>query len=110
MPRVTFHMPYGKARVCEAEAGSTLLEIAWKNRIGIEGACEGMMACSTCHVIVDPAWAGKLRPASDEELEMLDLAWGLTATSRLGCQLVLTDALDGLEVALPAQTNNMMDF
>jgi 2Fe-2S ferredoxin len=110
MPRVTFNLPDGEARGCEAPVGTTLLQIAWDNRIGIEGACEGVMACSTCHVIVDPGWAAKLPAPAEEELEMLDLAWGLTATSRLGCQIVLTDALDGLVVSLPAETRNLMDI
>jgi len=109
MPRVTFRMPDGSARECAAPAGETLLHIAWDNDIGIEGACEGVMACSTCHVVVDPAWAGRLPPPEEEELEMLDLAWGLTATSRLGCQIVLTEALDGLVVSLPAETRNLLD-
>jgi 2Fe-2S ferredoxin len=109
MPRVTFRMPDGSARECAAPAGETLLHIAWDNDIGIEGACEGVMACSTCHVVVDPAWAGRLPPPEEEELEMLDLAWGLTATSRLGCQIVLTETLDGLVVSLPAETRNLLD-
>ena len=74
----------------------------------IEGACEGSLACSTCHVIVDPAWFRKLaRPTEDEE-DMLDLAFGLEKTSRLGCQIVMTTELDGLVVRLPAGTRNML--
>ncbi|MBT5456179.1 MAG: 2Fe-2S ferredoxin, partial [Rhodospirillaceae bacterium] len=63
-------------------------------------------ACSTCHVIVDTAFSTRLASPSQEEDEMLDLAWGLTPNSRLGCQIVLTDALDGLIVRLPAETTN----
>ena len=63
--------------------------------------CGGVCACSTCHVIVDPEWHELLREASEDEEDMLDLACGLTATSRLGCQIRLTPALDGLTVALP---------
>ena len=66
------------------------------------------MACSTCHVIVENSFFDKLEPPSQEEDEMLDLAWGLTATSRLGCQVVLTDALDGLVVHLPAETHSQL--
>lgn len=109
MPQVTFVLPDGTRRGIDAPAGKTLLEIAWDNRIDIEGACGGVMACSTCHVIVDPAWIGRLEAPEEEEDEMLDLAWGLTPTSRLGCQIVLTDALDGLVVSLPAETRNLLD-
>lgn len=108
MPRVTFITADGALRVIEARAGQTLLDIAWANDIDIEGACGGSMACSTCHVIVDPAFYGRLPPPSEEEEDLLDLAWGLTPTSRLGCQVVLTEALDGLVVSLPAETRNML--
>ena len=108
MPRVTFITADGTPRVIEARAGQTLLDIAWANDIDIEGACGGSMACSTCHVIVDPAFYGRLSPPSEEEEDLLDLAWGLTPTSRLGCQVVLTDALDGLVVSLPVETRNML--
>ena len=66
------------------------------------------MACSTCHVIVDDGWFDKLQEISEDEEDMLDLAFGLTRTSRLGCQIVITEVLDGLVVTLPAETNNMM--
>lgn len=109
MPRVTFILRDGTRREIEAPAGETLLRIAWDNDIDIEGACGGVMACSTCHVIVDPAYIGRLPPPDEEEADMLDLAWGLTATSRLGCQIVLTDALDGLVVTLAPETRNLLD-
>ena len=86
-----------------------MLEIAHKHDIDIEGACEGSLACSTCHVIVDPAWFKKLATPTEDEEDMLDLAFGLTETSRLGCQIVMTAELDGLVVKLPAGTRNMMD-
>ena len=70
-------------------------------------ACEGSLACSTCHVIVAKEWYDKLSPATEDEEDMLDLAFGLTATSRLGCQIIMTKDLDGLEVTLPAATRNM---
>jgi 2Fe-2S ferredoxin len=108
MPRVTFITADGASCAIEAKAGQTLLDIAWANDIDIEGACGGSMACSTCHVIVDPAFFDRLPPPSEEEEDLLDLAWGLTPTSRLGCQIVLTDALDGLVVRLPSETRNMM--
>jgi 2Fe-2S ferredoxin len=108
MPRVIFVEPSGTRREIDAPAGWSLLDIAHDNDIAIEGACEGSMACSTCHLIIDAEWYGKLKPASEEENDMLDLAYGVTRTSRLGCQIVLTDALDGLVVRLPNETRNMM--
>ena len=108
MPRITFIEPNGNHREVEAEIGDTLLTVAHKNEIDIEGACEGVLACSTCHLIVDPDWYGKLMPADDDEDDMLDLAFGLTQTSRLGCQIEVTDELDGLVVSLPVETRNMM--
>ena len=108
MPRVIFVDSNESRREVEAEAGASVLNAAQRNGIDIEGACEGAMACSTCHVIVDADWAAKLDTASEEEEFMLDLAFGLTRTSRLGCQIELTDALDGLVVRLPAEWRNMM--
>ncbi len=108
MPKVIFVENSGERREIEAPAGKSLLDIAHANNIDIEGACEGVMACSTCHLIVDPDWYDKLKPASEEEDDMLDLAFGLTKTSRLGCQILLTEELDGLVVKLPVETRNMM--
>jgi 2Fe-2S ferredoxin len=105
---MTFIDPQGSRREIEAEEGMSLLEIAHANGIDIEGACEGVMACSTCHVIVDREWFAKLQPPSEDESDMLDLAYGLTRTSRLGCQIRLTAELDGLVVTLPAETHNML--
>jgi len=106
MPKMTFIERDGTRREVEVAAGYSVLEIAHKFDVDIEGACEGSLACSTCHVIVDPAWIAKLAKPTEDEEDMLDLAFGLTATSRLGCQIVLTDALDGLVVKLPAATRN----
>lgn len=108
MPKMTFIQPDGKRVEVEAPVGLSVLEIAHKHGIDIEGACEGSLACSTCHVIVDPDWYGKLAAAKPDEEDMLDLAFGLTKTSRLGCQLIMTPALDGLVVSLPTATRNMM--
>ena len=108
MPRVTFVEPDGTRRDIDAPAGLSLLEIAHRNDIDLEGACEGSLACSTCHLIVDPGWFEKLEEIQEDEEDMLDLAFGLTRTSRLGCQIILTEALDGLVVSLPEGTNNMM--
>jgi ferredoxin, 2Fe-2S len=109
MPKMTFVSPDGKTRKeVEAPLGLSVLEIAHRHGIDLEGACEGSLACSTCHVIVDPEWYEELDPATEEEEDMLDLAFGLTHTSRLGCQIRMSDALDGLTVTLPSATRNMM--
>jgi 2Fe-2S ferredoxin len=98
----------GRRREVDAPLGLSVLEIAHKNGIDIEGACEGSLACSTCHVIIDAEWYDLLKEASEDEEDMLDLAFGLTATSRLGCQIIITEELDGLIVRLPASTRNML--
>jgi 2Fe-2S ferredoxin len=98
----------GSRREVEAPLGLSVLEIAHKHDIDIEGACEGSLACSTCHVIVDADWYELLKEASEDEEDMLDLAFGLTATSRLGCQIVMTEELDGLVVRLPTSTRNLL--
>lgn len=108
MPRVIFISPDGTRREIAAPAGKTVLQLAWDNDVDIEGACEACMACSTCHVIVDEAHFDLLEAPSADEEDMLDLAWGLRPTSRLGCQIVVTDRLDGIELALPRETNNQM--
>ena len=78
-----------------------------KDDIDLEGACEGSLACSTCHVIVDNAYFNKLSEPSEDEEDMLDLAFGLTKTSRLGCQIVLSKDLDGIVVEVPDETRNI---
>ncbi len=103
MPKMTFIDPKGARHEVDAPAGATLLEIARLNDIDIEGACEGSLSCSTCHVIVDPDTYGRLSDPDEGERDMLDLAFGLTPTSRLGCQIVMTEELDGLTVTLPAR-------
>lgn len=108
MPKVTFVVHDGSRVEIAAQEGLTLLEIARLNDIDIEGACEGSLACSTCHVIVDGDDFERLEEPSEDEEDMLDLAFGLTRTSRLGCQIVLTEELDGLTVALPRETRNML--
>jgi ferredoxin, 2Fe-2S len=109
MPTMTFISADGGTRLdVEAPLGLSVLEIAHRNDIDLEGACEGSLACSTCHVIVDPEWYENLAIASEEEEDMLDLAFGLTKTSRLGCQIRMSEELDGLTVTLPAGSRNMM--
>jgi len=98
----------GTKKTVKGKIGTNLLELAHKNNIDLEGACEGSLACSTCHVIVvDEKFYKMLPEPTDEENDMLDLAFGLTNTSRLGCQVKLTKELDGLTVQLPAATRNM---
>ena len=108
MPRMTFIKTDGTRVEVDAPIGLSVLEIAHRNNLDLEGACEGSLACSTCHVIVDPEWYETLQDASEDEEDMLDLAFGLTHTSRLGCQIRMSEALDGLVVKLPAATRNMM--
>src|SRR5579884_3911360 len=108
MPKMTFVYPDGKELNVDAPNGVSVLEIAHKNKVPLEGACEGSLACSTCHVIVDKSYYDKLKAATEDEEDMLDLAFGLTHTSRLGCQIMMSDALDGLRVTLPGATRNMM--
>jgi 2Fe-2S ferredoxin len=108
MPKVTFVTQCGKRVEIDAPVGLSLLEIAHKNDIDLEGACEGSLACSTCHVIVDPQYYDHLPEPEEDEEDMLDLAFALTHTSRLGCQIILTDELDGLTVTLPPATRNVL--
>ena len=105
---MTFVHADGREQVCEAPEGLSVLEVAHRNLIDLEGACEGSMACSTCHVVVDPDWFDKLEPAVEEEEDMLDLTFGLKRTSRLGCQIRMTAALNGLVVTLPKEHRNLM--
>lgn len=100
MPRLNFVTPTGARLEVEAPAGRSVMEVG-RERDLIEGTCGGVMACATCHVIVDPEDFGRLETAAAEEEDMLDLAIGLAPTSRLGCQIVLSEALDGLTVRLP---------
>ncbi len=106
MPKMTFVERNGTPREVEAPLGLSVLEIAHKHGVDIEGACEGSLACSTCHVIIDSAWFPKLAKPSEDEEDMLDLAFGLEKTSRLGCQIVMNEELDGLVVKLPAAIRN----
>ena len=88
--------------------GANLLDIAQAHDLEMEGACGGSCACSTCHVIVDSAeMYDKMEEPDDDENDMLDLAFGLTETSRLGCQVKMTKELDGLVVKLPSMTRNL---
>ena len=108
VPRVTFIEPNGTRRLVNAPEGLTVMEAARDNGVDIEGACDGSMACSTCHVIVDADWFRRLSPMSEEEEEILDLAYDLRPTSRLGCQIEMSKTLDGLVVSLPVWTPDLL--
>lgn len=108
MITVHFISPKGERISVEAKEGDSVLDIAHANDIDIEGACEGSMACSTCHVIVRDPWFDMLPPAREEEEDMLDLAFDLQETSRLGCQIEVTSELDGIELQLPGATRNQL--
>ncbi|MGB0696345.1 MAG: ferredoxin family 2Fe-2S iron-sulfur cluster binding protein [Rhodospirillaceae bacterium] len=106
MPKVNFVSSDGSTQTVEVESGTSVLEAAHRNNVDLEGACEGSLACSTCHVVVDEAWFDKLPEATEDEEDMLDLAFGLTRTSRLGCQIVVDEALDGLVLRLPTESRD----
>lgn len=102
MPKVTFITSDGQPHQVEAEVGSTLMETAIRNMIqGIEAECGGACACATCHVYVDDAWFEKVGEPGPMEEDMLDFAFDVRPTSRLSCQIKVTDALDGLVARIP---------
>lgn len=101
MPKMTFIEKDGSALEVDAPLGLSVMEISHKHGVDIEGACGGCLSCATCHVIVRPDWYEKLEEKKEEEEDMLDLAFGLKKTSRLGCQILMSEDLDGLTVALP---------
>ncbi|GAO56707.1 MULTISPECIES: 2Fe-2S iron-sulfur cluster-binding protein [unclassified Novosphingobium] len=107
MVRVTFVTPENERVVVDGAEGQRLLELGQNAGMPLEGTCEGQMACSTCHVIVAPDWFDRLPAAVDDEEDMLDLAAGVSRTSRLSCQILLTADLDGLEVRIPAEARDM---
>lgn len=104
---VRFVTANGDTIMAEAEPGARLLEVGQAAGMPLEGTCEGQMACSTCHVVVASEWFEKLSPASADEEDMLDLAAGVTRTSRLSCQIALSDELDGLTVRIPGIARDM---
>ena len=109
MTLVRFHKADGTLdKEVVGEPGQRLLDVAWAARQPLEGACEGVMACSTCHVIVDAQDFGRLPPAGEEEEDLLDIAAHVTRTSRLACQLMLTEELETLSVRVPPAARNWM--
>lgn len=105
--RVHFITAKGERVDAEAAAGTRLLEVAQAADMPLEGTCEGQMACSTCHVIFSREWFDRLPAASEDEEDMLDLAAGVTRTSRLSCQIMLSPELEGLEVRIPGESHDM---
>lgn len=105
---MTFILKDGTKKKVNADIGETLLEVARKNNIDeLEGACEGSLACSTCHLVIDKEYFDILDDANEDEEDMLDLAFGLTPTSRLGCQIKMREGLDGLKVRIPDDNSNI---
>lgn len=108
MTRVRFVSADGRDIVeTDAAPGTRLLDLAQAHDQPLEGTCEGQMACSTCHVIVDPDDFAKLPPATEPEEDMLDLAAGATRTSRLSCQITLRSEMERLTVRIPSTSRNM---
>ncbi len=108
--QVTFITRDGDRVERSAQPGDSLLSVAQAAGMPLEGTCEGQMACSTCHVILPEQWFAQLPPASEEEEDMLDLAAGACRTSRLSCQIVLTGALDGMEIRIPPDSHDAQAF
>ena len=106
MPKIIFINKDGSKTEVDAKNDTSVLEIAHENNIEIEGQCGGSLACSTCHVYVDKDWYSKLAPASEDEEDMLDLEYNLTKYSRLCCQIIMKDTLDGIKVSIPSGTTN----
>jgi ferredoxin, 2Fe-2S len=111
MPLVNVILKDGSSKQIKAETGWSLMEILRDDGIEeIEGACGGSMACATCHMIIHPDWAKKLSASGNEKCEeeedILDLAFDLEKTSRLGCQIRLSDELDGIIIAVPGAKTN----
>jgi 2Fe-2S ferredoxin len=102
MPKIIFIDHAGSRRDVEAKAGQSIMEAAVANMIpGIDADCGGACACATCHVYVGEAWADKIKAKDDMEESMLDFAEGVQEHSRLSCQILMKDELDGIEVTTP---------
>jgi ferredoxin len=103
---VTFIDPLGRSVAASGEPGESLLRAGQAAGLPLEGTCEGQMACSTCHVIVASEWFDRLSEPSEEEEDMLDFAAGVRRTSRLSCQIILAEALEGLVVSVPLESTD----
>eukprot|EP00667_Euglena_gracilis_P028261 EG_transcript_35867 len=106
----TFILRNGQKATFSGKVGQTLMEVARENNVDIEAACDGTCACSTCHMYIDKPFFDKLPKASDDELDMLDLALEVRDTSRLSCQIKLTKELDGITAALPKDSLNQYEW
>ena len=104
MPKITYQDNKGNSKTIEVENGLTVMEGAIQNDIpGIDADCGGSMACATCHVYVEEKWLNKTQKAEEAEVDMIDMAYEPKKNSRLSCQLIVTDELDGLKVTTPPQ-------
>ena len=102
MPKITYKNFQGNSKTIEVENGLSVMEGAIQNDIpGIDADCGGAMACATCHVYVEEKWLNKLPKAEEAEIDMIDMAYEPKKNSRLSCQIIVSDELDGLEVATP---------
>ena len=102
MPKITYKDKSGNSKTLEVEKGLTVMEGAIQNNVpGIDADCGGSMACATCHVYVEEKWLNKLSKAEDGEVDMIDMAFEPKKNSRLSCQLIVNDELDGLKVTTP---------
>ena len=102
MPKITYKDKSGNSKTLEVEKGLTVMEGAIQNNVpGIDADCGGSMACATCHVYVEEKWLSKLPKAEEGEVDMIDMAFEPKKNSRLSCQLIVTDEIDGLEVTTP---------
>ena len=104
MPKITYKDFQGNSKTIEVENGLTVMEGAIQNNIsGIDADCGGSMACATCHVYVEEKWLNKIQKAEEAEEDMIDMAFEPKKNSRLSCQIIVTDELDGLVVNTPTK-------
>ena len=104
MPKITYQDIQGNSKTIDVDNGLTVMEGAIQNDIpGIDADCGGSMACATCHVYVEEKWLNKIPKAEEAEIDMIDMAYDPKKNSRLSCQLIITDELDGLKVTTPTQ-------
>ena len=104
MPKITYIDNEGNSKTIDVENGLSVMEGAIQNNIpGIDADCGGSMACATCHVYVEEKWLNKLPKAEEAEVDMIDMAYEPKKNSRLSCQIIVNDELDGLEVTTPKQ-------
>ena len=104
MPKITYQDTKGNSKTIDVESGLTVMEGAIQNNIpGIDADCGGSMACATCHVYVEEKWLDQLPKAEEAEVDMIDMAFEPKKNSRLSCQIIVSDKLDGLKVTTPSQ-------